>query len=202
MDAARWQDCLFCCTRSAEWSQEVEKAKGYQIRTKLSCLLLISCCVFNLVTNYPMIKITPHNWYCKNVQFSNRMTDYYCPKSTVNSKRSVVPIISLHSAWICFLVLQLGIDCALLAFGLHFHELLILLHSVQFSAFILLELACSGYTLWTSIETRVQLVCWRQTTYFFNQTLRLLFFSQFILLRLLIKGRVYFVGKPVDSNYG
>ena len=36
-----------------------------------------------------MIKITPRNWYCKNVQFSNRMTDHYSPKSTVNSKQSV-----------------------------------------------------------------------------------------------------------------
>ena len=35
--------------------------------------------------------------------------------------------------------------------------------------------------------------------YFFDWTLRLLFFSLFILVWLLFKGSVYFVGKLVDS---
>ena len=82
-----------CCTRSAEWSQEVEKAKTYRIGAKSKLLfnvfdlqaVLYYCCVFNLVVNYPMIIITPRNWYCKNAQFSNRMTGHYSPESTVCS---------------------------------------------------------------------------------------------------------------------
>ena len=41
--------------------------------------------------------------------------------------------------------------------------------------------------------------CMLETNYIFDQMLGF-FFSWFILVRLLIKGRVYFVGKPVDSN--
>ena len=77
-----------CCTRSAEWSQEVEKAKTYQIGAKSKFVfnlqaVLYYCCVFNLIVNYPMIVITPCNWYWKNAQFSNRMTSHYSPESTV-----------------------------------------------------------------------------------------------------------------------
>ena len=94
-------------------------------------------------------------------------------------------------------MLQLGIDCALLAFGLHFHELLFLLHFVQFSAFM----ACSGYTIWTTIENRGA-TCVLETNYIFLRSDTAAFFSWFILLRLLMKGGVYFIGKPVDSNNG
>ena len=37
--------------------------------------------------------------------------------------------------------------------------------------------------------------------YFFDQTPQLPFFSLFVLVQLLIKGGVYFIGKPVDSNH-
>ena len=83
---------LFCSTRSAEWSQEVEKAKTYRIGAKskfsfnlfnLQAVFIYYCCAFNFVVNYPMIIITPCNWYCKNVQFSNRMTGHYSPESMV-----------------------------------------------------------------------------------------------------------------------
>ena len=52
-----------CCMRSAEWSQEVEKAKTYRIGAKSKFLfnvfnlqaVLYYCSVFNLVVNYPIL---------------------------------------------------------------------------------------------------------------------------------------------------
>ena len=38
--------------------------------------------------------------------------------------------------------------------------------------------------------------------YFFDQTSWLLYFSLLILVRLILEGGVYVIGKPVDSNNG
>ena len=38
--------------------------------------------------------------------------------------------------------------------------------------------------------------------YFFDQTSWLLYFSLLVLVRLILEGGVYVIGKPVDSNNG
>ena len=76
-----------CCCRVKLRGRE---SKNVPNRTKVKVLfsvfnlqaVLYYCCVFN-VMNYPMIIITPHNWYCKNAQFSNRMTSHNSPESKV-----------------------------------------------------------------------------------------------------------------------
>ena len=76
-----------CCCRVKPRDRESENIPN---RTKVKVLfsvfnlqaVLYYCCVFN-VMNYPMIIITPCNWYCKNAQFSNRMTSHNSPESKV-----------------------------------------------------------------------------------------------------------------------
>ena len=86
-------------------SQEVEKAKTYQIGAKSKFVfnvfnlqaVLYYCCVYNLVVNYPMIIITPRNWYSKNAQFSNRMTGHCSPKSMVRMLTTLIFLISVQT---------------------------------------------------------------------------------------------------------